>query len=186
MFWLLLIGVLVLVAGPIFWVLPTARQRQETNLRQRALASGVSVRLARLEHPNPAAEERVSAGGRTRTIWIPCARYALRVGQSRDAEGMQQWQLIRDCGGYNPEMEDERLPSGWLWRDKSRQPIHGAELEAVQGILGRLPLDVLALEVKDGEVGVFWLEKGELGQVDTIVAALADLRDLIKRPPVAC
>ena len=75
MVWLIILAVLALAVGPIFYLLPSAQDRFLAGLRQHARQLGFSMQLQRLGKLNPTAEERVSASGQQRDPVVECMRY---------------------------------------------------------------------------------------------------------------
>ena len=74
----LIVGVgLLLAFGPILWLMPSKRDRQQAKLRAAARRCGLVVELSSVPRAAAPPEERVSAGGVRRTPTIPCAAYAL-------------------------------------------------------------------------------------------------------------
>ena len=50
----LIIGfALLLIIAPIFAILPSARQKEQMNMRRKAMAEGVSVELTSIQDPVP-------------------------------------------------------------------------------------------------------------------------------------
>lgn len=174
--WFIIIGILFLCAAPIFWVLPSAQQRQQAQLRQQAMQLGFQITLVRLPAPNPAPQERVDGAGRPLHPTIGCSRYAL-PWLRRPPDG-SLWRAIRAFGKADPLMTDRRLPAGWLWYAAGhRQPpaLNDDEAKAIAHCLDALPQDTPALEKTDRELAVFWQENGD---ADTLAALLATLTRL--------
>ena len=75
MVWLIILAVLALAVGPIFYLLPSAQDRFLAGLRQHARQLGFSMQLQRLGKLDPTAAERVSASGQQRDPSVECMRY---------------------------------------------------------------------------------------------------------------
>ena len=110
MVWII-IGVLVLAAiGPIFYLMPSKRERQLANVRMIARRLGLGVDLTHIPDVAAPPEARVSAGGVERHPTIECASYK-RLHVTR-LEHAPTWQLLRD--------ESSRAPlSGWRFADRN-------------------------------------------------------------------
>ena len=67
MSWIIIIGVFILAAGPLFYFMPTAKDKRLTALRMRARQLGFTIQLDALFKLDPSADERVTAGGQARS-----------------------------------------------------------------------------------------------------------------------
>jgi hypothetical protein len=167
MTWLLIILVLVVAFGPVLWLVPSKRDKRLSALRSRARSEGLIVEMRRIPKPNPAPEERVSAGGRVRDPVIECASYGLPL--SRGLKYLPGWRVVRKPA--------EEGPDPFLdWQYDQRAKGEGREyldemLERAEILLRALPEDVAALEVGGRMVLVYWLEKP--GSTESSVPDLA-------------
>ncbi len=155
MSWMLIALVLLVAFGPILWLVPSRRDKRLSALRARARSEGLMVEIRRIPKPDPAPEDRVSAGGRIREPVIACAAYGLAL-QSK-LRYLPTWRLVREA----PPGEPDPLPD---WQYDLRPEGSGRAylkplLGLVSGVLARLPDDVLAFELEAGRVLVYWLEK---------------------------
>lgn len=177
--WLIIAGAILLIITPVFWLLPTARQRHETRQRQHAMRLGLKVTLARLPHPDPTPEELVDGAGRERHPVISCARYALGINQKSSLSAGVVWRTARS--GATAMMSGHGLPDGWQWYGTSGQPPKLTDdlIALITATIEGLPDDTLALEGTSREVALFWREAGDTAQVDKVFDLLASLA----RPP---
>ena len=155
MTWLLIILVLVVAFGPVLWLVPSKRDKRLAALRSRARSEGLIVEMRRIPKPNPAAAERVSAGGRVRDPVIECASYGLPL--TRSLKYLPSWRLVRKPAEKHPDPFPD-------WQYDLRAKGEGREfldqvLTQVETLLCALPNDVAALEVSARMVLVYWLEK---------------------------
>ena len=86
MTWLIIIGVLVLAIGPIFYLLPSAKDKRLAKLREEARQLGLNVQISFLPKLDPDATERVSAGAAVRDARLTCAAYQLPIGKRLDLD----------------------------------------------------------------------------------------------------
>jgi len=165
-----LIGVVLLVAfGPVLWLVPSKKDRRLTALRARGRAEGLVVGLMRINNPEPAPEERVSAGGVVKTPVIECASYSLMLGQK--LRHLPGWRLVRVT---EPEADDpfpgwryDQIPKGDGRRHLSQM------LSIADPMLKELPDDVPGFEISAAMLSVFWLEKP--GSDEDVVGEIACL-----------
>jgi hypothetical protein len=167
MTWLLIVLVLVVAFGPVLWLVPSKRDKRLSALRSRARSEGLIVEMRRIPKPNPAAEERVSAGGKVRDPVIECASYGLPL--SRGLKYLPGWRLVRKPAEDGPDPFPD-------WQYDQRAKGEGREyldemLKRAEILLRALPEDVAALEVGARMVLVYWLEKP--GSTESSVPDLA-------------
>ncbi len=104
MFWIV-VGVIVIAAiGPLFWLLPSKRDRLLGELRTEARHLGLVVEVTRLPKIDASAEERVSSGGVAREATIECAAY--RLALPKRLPHAPRWLLFKSG------RENQHLP-GW-------------------------------------------------------------------------
>ena len=169
--WLVVAVVVIALAGPVFWLLPSERERQVARLRAEARRAGLGVELATVPKLDAPAEERVSAGGVAREAKIACAVYRLPVpGARRDAP---RWLLLR--GGAAKAAAAEGLVPGWtLWGTVVNPPAAQTYWQIVGTVANELPGGCVAVEA-DGR-RVAWYG-GERLKGATAVEVVAGVRD---------
>ena len=185
--WLIIVAVLALAVGPIFYLLPSAQDRFLAGLRQHARQLGFSVQLQRLAKLNPTAAERVSASGQQRAPVVECMRY--------------QW-LIREPIYAPLDIVLRRLPdsvtvsvqeaiAGWgvAKSGERRNTDHAGLLEIAQNLelqnslfecVRNLPDAVLALGIEARSVSIYWHEEAAVPRSADEKGRLADGKNLIE------
>jgi hypothetical protein len=149
--WIVIGLILVVAFGPLLWLMPTPRERRLASLRQSAYRVGMRVELGRLPRAEPAPQQRVSAGGRPLDTTRPCAAYLHPLPHR--LRHLPPARLLRGDHGIAAH-------PGWSFErgGKPDHPALGRAIEAVAATLDALPEDVLALEWRRHDVGVYWLE----------------------------
>ena len=170
MAWLFILLGLVLVLGPVLYLMPTRRDKEQAMLRACARAAGLVVELATLHKVDSEAYERVSASAQPRQPRIQCVRYGLPMGLP--LSGLPEVHLVR---GRNSD-----------WRADPEYPaVANDELVLLlQPVLGGLPASARGLAVTASLVWVYWLESLDgtaSGQdrVDQIRLSMVTIRDQV-------
>ena len=177
MTWIIIIGVLLLAIGPIFWVLPTATQRREMKLRNRAMQSGLVVQLFQLPDPDAPAIERVTPSGRMREVKRACIAYRLPLRGIHSEHPLPGWRIDRMRLAEN---SSEDLPSNWKWFGE-RPAAPSDYFDRVIDVLAKVPADTLAVEAAGGDaVSIYWRERGDVENVDRVAELLRDLEEIQK------
>ena len=165
MVWLIIIGVLALAIGPIFYMLPSAQDRYLAGLRQQARNLGFSMQLRRLPTLNPTAEERVSASGRQRNPVVDCMCYEWMVRQPlQNAPDLLLQRIPND-----PTVPVQELASGWgfakLGERSALDQAGLVTLSAQQSLqnnffvcVEKLPSSVIAVGLNAAAVSFYWKE----------------------------
>lgn len=171
MTWVIVALVLIGVIGPLFWMLPSQRERQVGALRGAARGAGLLVELASVPKPNASAHERVSAGGVARDAKIRCAAYRLLFPKAQpDAP---RWFLLKTAAQGGAGVGGA-LVAGWALREAAANTSKSPEYWRQVGvILNELPGDCVAVEADAGQVA--WYGRERLGD-RTVDAIVADLR----------
>ncbi len=167
----IIIGLILLVAfGPVFWLLPSKRDRRLSTLRQAARLAGLTVELRHLPKLNPEPEDRVSAGGKIREPVIDCAAYSWSM--TRKLRVLPELRLLRGTQGTTA------LP-GWVFDpERKRQGEHlDVLLKALGNIIETLPGDVIGFEVSERQLVCYWQESPGSG-VELVTSMAARLRRL--------
>jgi hypothetical protein len=170
MSWIVIAVVLLVAFGPIFWLVPSVKDRRLTKLRARGRAEGLVIELKRIPKPDPEPHERVSAGGKVRTPVIECASYGHPL--ARKLNYLPQWRLVR-----TPNSEQPDPFADWTF-DQRPSGTHGRRyldevLELTTPLLNQLPGDVIAFEIDVRFLRVYWLEKS--GSDEASVSEIARL-----------
>jgi len=179
MTWLLILGLLAAAIGPLFLLLPSARERQQAALRQYALSLGLKVCSTRLDNPFARPEDRVDASGRPRSPEIDCLGYRLPLDPKESPAFLnQEWRLDYSRTPRQPASaaSADYLPEFWYYAVKPKKHPNGLIAERLVRALACLPDPVLALECSPSYLAVCWQEWGGTRQVDSIYQALTILR----------
>lgn len=154
MIWLI-IGVILLAAfGPIFWMLPSPKDRRLAKMRARARALGIHVEITTLDDLVAEPQARVSAGGVRREPKVSCAAY--RMGLRRMARAAPTWMILRV-----PDAEEGPF-SGWQWDAAAGPAIPPGDADywrRVADLTSQLPADALALAAGASDVACWWRER---------------------------
>lgn len=170
MAWVIVALVLIGVVGPLFWMLPSKRERQVGALRAAARGAGLVVELARVPKPDARAHERVSAGGVPKDAKIRCAAYRLLLPKAQPAA--PRWFLVKTAAGSGAALVDAPV-AGWVLREAASNTPESAEYwQQVAAIVDEMPGDCVAVEADDGQIA--WYGRERLGDlaVDAAVAAV--------------
>jgi hypothetical protein len=158
-FILLLIGVVAMVVGPIMMLQPTSLQRRQEQLRARAMALGLRVKITSL--PKQATDMELPEA-------IPM--YYLPYPQEPEGQESQRldetWLLLR--GAYEHETN---FLGRWMWHGAARAGF--TEATRLQHLLPSLPGSVLAIGKSPEGISLYWTEAGGL-------PTLEQLADLLK------
>ena len=182
----IIVGILALAIAPLFWAMPSRRERQLAALRTAARKRGFTLQVTEVDHPDPTAQMQVSAGGKKRRPMQACVAYRLQrppatndaqsaarsdateqfeadMADPADVRAMARSRLERRTG-----RQAETLPAGWglAVGFEHADP-------ALCALASGIGEDVLALESTSSSVAVFWLERG--GE-----ARLAELEALLR------
>ena len=164
MAWLIAAFVLIAAVGPVFWLLPSKRDRQLGALRTAARRAGLAVEVTTLPKMDAAAEERVSAGGRLRDVKVDCACYRLPL--TKPFAAAPCWLLLRHAGGgldgWTTLTPPDRLPpdTADYWR-------------AVTAIADKLPGDCIGLEARSSNIGWYGRERLDGADPDVVAQAIS-------------
>ncbi|MCZ6644547.1 MAG: hypothetical protein O7G86_02950 [Gammaproteobacteria bacterium] len=167
----IIIGLVLLVAfGPVFWLLPSKRDKRLSALRQAARLAGLTVELRHLPKLNPEPEERVSAGGKVREPVIDCAAYSWNM--TRKLRVLPELRLLRGTLGTTA------LP-GWVFdpKRKPRRDHVDLLLETLASFIETLPEDALGFEVSERQLVCYWQESPGSG-VEVVSSMAAQMRRL--------
>ena len=179
MSWIIIIGVFILAAGPLFYLMPTAKDKRLTALRMHARQLGFTLQLDALLKLDPSADERVTAGGQARSTQTECMRYQLPLGRTLNhlppitlqrlpaaptvptVTVIEGWGLA--AGAANaPGASDSLAKNTATWQQQ------GLLLESIRVALLELPDDVLGFSIDGRCVGVFWLERPTQEQAEEV------------------
>lgn len=150
----LIIGLILLAAfGPVLWLVPSKKDRHLSALREQARREGLVVELRRLPKLQPSAHERVTAGGRVKKPVQECAAYIQTL--RRRLVTLPAWRVHRGT-------DELAARAGWYFdfERRARGDEFDATMSALDTFFGHLPADVIAVELSDRTLLVYWLERG--------------------------
>lgn len=170
MTWVIVALVLIGVVGPLFWMLPSKRERQVGALRAAARGAALMVELASVPKPDASANERVSAGGVARDAKIRCAAYRLLFPKAQpDAP---RWFLLK-TGASGGGVVGGVPVAGWALRETAANTPDSSEYWRQVGVIvNELPGDCVGVEADAGQVAWYGRERFGDQTVDAAVAAV--------------
>lgn len=153
--YLIIALVIALMLSPIFWIMPSPRQRRQTQLRQTAMKLGFQVKLCDLPQTHRDAVRQVDPlqGVVYRLPWV-------NAGTMRSSF---QHLLIR--------AETEPLAS-------AADPAVTALLKSS---IEQLPEYITALEFASSGLAIYWREQGGIERLESLYEQLKALRDQFQR-----
>lgn len=144
MIWLIIAVALLLVIGPVLYLLPSRQEKDQRLYRDAARAAGLTVELAQIYKIESESHERVSAGGQRRTPRIPCARYGLP--QAQPLSRLPEVHQVRGRTlGWQPDPEH---PDGG----------NAALLAEIAPFLEKLPATARGLSITPSMLWLYWIE----------------------------
>lgn len=183
--WLIILLVLVVAIGPVFYLLPTKRDKRLTALRAYARRLGLGVKITRIPKLDASADERVTAGGIKKSAMLSCVAYEVPLGDKVEHVGEL---LLLKLPGTPTQHVDEVLP-GWALASVDQVPFWRllqdrlGSARALENTLAALPEDAVACSLDARVVACYWQEKadvdeqGESMEVRSIKTVLESLRD---------
>ncbi len=164
MIYVIIVVAILLVLGPVLWLRPTARERELSQLRQRALQQGLRVQC-------PAAKQIPWAARNPLVNPHRFARYSLGLdADAVNANRWQEWQgtyyqradWVPANAGDSTEVQNRQ----WQWQEARQQSPAAQQLLAE---LEKAPLaTVIALECRAQEVAIYWDETGGTTMLNAI------------------
>ena len=168
--WAVIPLVLMIVVAPIFYVLPTSRDKYLTALRLRAKKSGCLVKMASLDRLDVNESELVLSSGRAVQPKHKLMSYVWPIKSKRDFHDSFLFRRVSD----RVPQSMSRLSTDWgLFTEKTLINKAG-ELNCgvsfwdeyrneLINIFGTLPSDVQGLSIDSKRLAIFWNEgQGEI------------------------
>ena len=169
--WLVVAVVLIALAGPVFWLLPSERERQLARLRAEARRAGLVVELASVPKLDAPAEEKVSAGGVVREAKVDCAVYRLPMTDA--PPDAPRWLLLK--GSPADTAATETPVPGWaLGEMQVHPPATRTYWRAVAAVANELPGGCVAVEADRRRVAWYGSERLEGAAAEVVVAGIRD------------
>ena len=168
MIWIIIVIVLLAAFGPVLYMIPTRRDRRLARLRERARAQGFVIELHPVRQTDPPAEARVTAGGAVRVPMHKSVGYTLAFPTK--LERVASWCVLRDARSVTPA-------TGWLTESGDPESI-----SVLDGLLDRLPEDVVGVELKIRTLTCYWLESAPADEaaVDDLKAQMQQIRSRLE------
>jgi hypothetical protein len=149
--YLIILLVAAMVVGPVFWIMPSPRQKRQVKLRQRAMSLGLQVKISDLPqtHRSQVRRESPIQGVLYRRLW------------DTKVEKLPELQLCL------------KTDAGYEWTGSSDTLVRSL----FESVLSSADMKLLALEYSPAGVAGYWHEKGSEEAVDSIFATLDQLRE---------
>ena len=182
--WLIIALVLVVAIGPVLYLLPTAKDKRLTGLRETARRLGLTVRLTRVRKLNPAPTERVNAAGEEQYPTTACVSYAWPIKTS--LHRFQDLQLLKEPADVS--VPCVKIVPGWVLGEVSEVQGEGVDLRSMQPMLSEmkalmdtLPDDTLGVELSRRFVACLWQEKAavESSLIDEMAQTCRKMEQLL-------
>lgn len=146
MFWIIATLVLAFMLAPILWIVPSPRQRRQTQLRERARQLGITVQIASFPQTR---RQRVRKEEEYQGL-----AYCMPLPKSRAAE---RWRLWLDAT---------------VQADEELQPTPGIAA-AVQRFAAELPRDCQVVEAGGRMLRIWWREaNAEVATVEALAVLM--------------
>ena len=157
MSYLIIAVVVLLVLSPIFWIMPSPKQKRQMQLRQRAMTIGFIVKIADLPQGYRAKvrQEKVEQGVTYRLAW----------GIKRKHPEGVEYLLMRNPDEEISDFDDSSF-------DRQIQLL-------MRNTLQQLPDAVVALEYASPGLALYWREQGSVELVDELYRQLGELRSAV-------
>ncbi len=181
--WIIIAVVIVVIIGPILYLLPTPKDKRLARLREQARNLGLNVKLESIEQLDPDPQERVSAGGVYKDPRYSCTAYQLPMSIGSYVDD----RLILLKIPAQPTVPFIVAMEGWALAGSASQAAWEgiARVESITQVLhemlGKLPKDTLACAIDVRFVACYWTEKAnpDGDAVDNIQQQLARLSDVL-------
>lgn len=159
---LIIVLAITLIIGSMMWILPSAREKRQMQLRRAAQASGLRVQLVKLDFKG---------------ILEPISCTAYSLSRHRGEKAKDLWKY------YNKNTDHTEQQSAWQSSvdNVTRplfEPLNDPEPGHLEEILAELPHDWLAVEQRSDATVLYWLERGEEESVAQIARVLKTLQEL--------
>jgi ABC-type glycerol-3-phosphate transport system permease component len=140
--------VIALMIAPIFWIMPSPRQKRQTQMRQQAMAMGFQIKIAPLPQTHRDTVRQVDT--------LPGVVYRLPWANGRPVREPFLHVLVRN---------------------DSRQSAATSAINSVLvSALAALPEDVEAIEYASSGVAIYWREQGGIERLAALHQQLVDIR----------
>lgn len=158
--YLIIVVVMLLVLSPVFWMMPSPKEKRQMQLRQRAMSLGFQVKICDLPQTHVAVvrQEPAEQGVVYRLLWRE---------KKRSADNFHHVILRHQADEDKPKLPE-------------------ATSSLLLGTLALMPEQVVALEYASSGVALYWRERGGVEQVDQLHQQITTLQsDLLGLEQVA-
>lgn len=165
MIWIVIGLVLVVAFGPVFYLMPSPREREVSKLRSIARQSGLVIEMIDLPKVDAAPTERVSSGGKPRDAKTSRAAYRHRLPRARVPPPV--WRLLKSP-------RENRYLEGWttLTPPKHVPPNMPDYWARVGAIINALPGGCLAVDAAEEMVAWIGRETLQGASPDDVIAGI--------------
>lgn len=138
-------------------LLPSARQKEQMALRNRARAQGLQVELTRIDDPDPEPGKYITLTGKPLDPILKCIAYRIPRKRLRDwrRQPIVNWKVFRKRGAMS-----DGLPADWEWHETSLETLPQQLRSRIKEGLPTLPADVVVVDEKNYQVSIYWHERG--------------------------
>lgn len=158
---LLIVFSILMAAGAVMWVKPSARDRRLSKVRMAALQQG--LKLYSLRVPDTSVEGRVGDKHEVLTLY--------RLLKAFPKDQAPSFTVLRTSG-----VSSAHLPDGWIWADDHRAS--DAQLSPLLGFLNDLPSSYTVVDAQVDGVGLSWDESG-IDQLPAVRETLQQLASIL-------
>ncbi len=153
MSYLIIAVVVLMVLSPIFWIMPSPKQKRQMQLRQKAMSIGFIVKIADLpqQHRAIVRKEKAEQGVTYRLPWEI---------KRKHPEGLK-YLLMRNPDGATTSTSSPDLQA------------------LMQKCLDQLPDTVVALEYSSPGLALYWRERGDSEVVEELYQRMIQLRTAV-------
>ena len=165
----LIIGIiLLLVIAPLFAILPSARQKEQMNIRKEAMGKGISVELTSIQDPIPNQDKYISNTGKRLEPILKVAAYRISRRKPR------HWRLspVINWGLVRGEDDAPDLPGTWCWSEAKPEALSEEMGNFLVNEIASLPDDVVKIDEMNYVLSVYWHERSRQAGLASIVRFL--------------
>lgn len=155
MSYLIIAVIVAIVIGPVMWMMPTAKQRKQAELRQSALSQGFTIKVCDLPQSHRQRVRKESA--------IKGVIYRLPIQTDRP--------IVMSAVYCFSRVDDELA-----WQGRPLESAKGLFVTALE----QCPDSVVAIEYSAAGIGCYWRERGGMEAVSQIKLALSELGKQLK------
>lgn len=162
--WVIIILIVLSIIGSMLWMMPSARERMQAEMRQKAMTSGLRVQMVKLKCPRATGEAEAEERD---MIAYRLPRKNLSKSEQQNFSG---WQIFK----LNT-LAIRGLPEGWCWSKGEGE--HDQHLSLIASVIAELPVGSFSIESKTDAVSLYWTEGSGEKMVDSIIKTLSQLVD---------